>query len=138
MIAINYLTNYLDYLSFKQLFGLLVISLFLHIFNDYFLQGVLAQLKCKDFWEKRGQKYSQDYVVALICHAFSWSFCICLPYLVLTKFNSLLVYLLLLINSIFHVLVDNEKANRKTINLKEDQCLHFIQVFITWSIAICI
>ena len=55
--------------------------IFLHVVDDYYLQGILAQLKQKSWWEKNAPDplYKNDYKVALVTHAFSWTFMIMLP-----------------------------------------------------------
>lgn len=49
---------------------------FCHIVDDYYLQGCLASMKQKKWWqENTPQKlYKYDYIVALIMHSMSWSF----------------------------------------------------------------
>ena len=55
--------------------------IFLHIVDDYYLQGILAQMKQKKFWKEQtpDELYKYDYIWALIMHAFSWTFMIMLP-----------------------------------------------------------
>jgi hypothetical protein len=57
---------------------LLLIMIFLHIVDDYYLQGFLASLKQKRWWEKNApdKLYRKDYIMALLEHAFSWTFMI--------------------------------------------------------------
>jgi hypothetical protein len=33
-----------------------------------------------------------------------------------------------------HSYIDNEKANKKKINLIDDQAMHFAQIVISWSL----
>ena len=40
----------------------------------------------------------------------------------------------IVINTIIHALVDNEKANKFRINLIQDQLIHIVQVVVTWSV----
>ena len=64
--------------------------IFLHIIDDYVLQApCLCDLKQKSFWEKNAPQtmYKNDYIIALIMHAFSWSFMIMLPIAVAKGFN---------------------------------------------------
>ena len=59
---------------------------FCHIVDDYYLQGILASMKQKSWWTKQESyedKYKNDYIVALLMHAFSWSFMILIPFLLL-------------------------------------------------------
>lgn len=59
---------------------LLLGMLFLHLVDDYYLQGWLASAKQKSWWEKNSpdKLYSHDYIMALCEHAFSWTFMIML------------------------------------------------------------
>ena len=47
---------------------LLLGMLFLHIVDDYYLQGFLASAKQKSWWEKNepNKMYSKDYIIALL------------------------------------------------------------------------
>lgn len=61
---------------------ILLFMIMMHIVDDYYLQGILASMKQKSWWKKQPNykdKYSNDYLIALMMHAFSWSFCIMLP-----------------------------------------------------------
>ena len=57
---------------------ILICMIFMHIVDDYYLQGVLASMKQKQWWEKNApdKLYKYDYIVALIMHSFSWTFMI--------------------------------------------------------------
>lgn len=110
---------------------------FFHIVDDYYLQGWLASAKQKSWWEKNApdELYKYDYIMALLCHGFSWSFMINLPiiiYSIITGYHW--SSLLLIVNMIIHVIIDDQKANKKRINLIQDQCIHFIQIAVTWII----
>lgn len=124
-----------------QISSIIFIMLFLHIVDDYYLQGCLANLKQKDWWRKQEgycKLYENDYITALVCHAFSWSFMVNLPWLILTKGDSFIYFISLMINFMIHAVVDNLKANNKIINLQGDQSIHFIQIFITWVVYISV
>ena len=113
---------------------LLLLMIFLHIVDDYYLQGILASIKQKEWWHKTAPEkmYRYDYIVALIMHGFSWAFMIMLPIAVALSFNIswfFLVYFLL--NVFVHALVDDLKANRKKINLWQDQLIHMWQIAVT-------
>ena len=119
----------------------LVAMLFFHIVDDYYLQGILATLKQKDWWTKntRNDLYKYDYIIALAEHAFSWSFMIHIPvfvfcYVTNTFMNMHTMACILFINTIIHAIVDDQKANRHTINLVIDQVIHIMQVVFTWFI----
>jgi hypothetical protein len=116
--------------------------IFCHIIDDYNLQGILASMKQKSWWENNVDDldntiYKHDYIAALLCHAFSWSCMIHLPILVYklyTHNHNLDSYLVcsILGNFILHAIIDNLKANRKTINLILDQMSHIVQIMLTW------
>lgn len=120
---------------------ILLLMLFMHIVDDYYLQGWLASAKQKVWWENNAPKtlYKNDYKMALGCHAFSWTFMIMLP-LVFYVGESNLIWLLIAypFNLVIHCFVDNLKANKLKINLITDQTIHILQVIITWSIYIFI
>lgn len=116
---------------------------FFHIFDDYYLQGILAQMKQKSWWinqKEYNSFYRYDYLVALIMHSFSWSFMIHFPIIVYYYINnvniSIVYFILIIIQTIVHVIVDNAKANTKSINLIIDQSIHIIQIIISYSILV--
>ena len=118
---------------------LLLTMLFCHIVDDYYLQGILASLKQKTWWENQKNykpMYKYDYIVALIMHAFSWSFMVSLPILHLgfTKWIAVAIIL----NTIIHGIVDDLKANKGRINLIVDQSIHIVQIVITWVLLVVI
>lgn len=118
---------------------LLLAMLFLHIIDDYKLQGILASMKQVRWW--RDQKeykelYQYDYIPALIEHSFSWAFMIMLPIAIEMKFDIGWWYLAYMLNTIVHAIVDDLKANKMKINLVVDQSIHVAQICITWLIFI--
>ena len=118
---------------------ILFVMIFAHIVDDYYLQGILASLKQKTWWENQKSykpMYKYDYIVALIMHAFSWSFMISLPilYLGFTKWIAVAIIL----NTIIHGIVDDLKANKGKINLIVDQSIHIVQIVITWVLLVVI
>ena len=120
---------------------LLIGMIFCHIVDDYYLQGWLASAKQKSWWEKNSPDdlYKHDYLVALFMHSFSWTFMIMLPTVIYSLIMGLQFYLwlgLFAINLIVHGFVDNLKANKKKINLVQDQTIHMIQIFITWLLLV--
>lgn len=115
---------------------LLLLMIFAHIADDFYLQGNLAKMKQKVWWEKLFEYkslYKHDYKMALLIHSMSWSIMILIPSMILLPTVS--SYLLLgafIINTIIHYWIDNEKCNKLRINLMVDQTVHLIQVFVTW------
>lgn len=121
-----------------MIYLILICMIFMHVVDDYYLQGILASMKQKSWWEKNAPNplYKHDYIVALAMHAFSWSFMIMLPAVLYMVFNGQLiigwVLAFLFVNIALHALTDHEKANVKTINLIQDQMIHMVQILITW------
>lgn len=119
---------------------LLYVMVFLHIVDDYYLQGILAQMKQKSWWEKNAPDplYKNDYKVALIEHAFSWTFMIMLPITVLMAVNNNILIIpwsiAFVVNWIIHGWVDHLKANVQNCSLVVDQTIHVCQVFATWCL----
>lgn len=116
---------------------ILLSMVFCHIVDDYYLQGILASMKQKAWWQKQESycdKYKHDYIIALIMHAFSWAFMISLP-LIIVGASEILIGIAIVINTIIHAIVDDLKANKKKINLVGDQIIHFFQVLVTWFIV---
>lgn len=120
---------------------LLLTMIFLHIVDDYYLQGWLASAKQKSYWEQNApdELYKHDYIMALFMHSFSWAFMIMVVPSVYTLINttnidnaSLAIVLVFLTNLCVHMVVDNSKANLKKINLVQDQSYHLAQIIITW------
>ena len=115
---------------------LLLSMIFLHIVDDYYLQGILAQMKQKQWWIDNAPKelYKHDYIMALIEHAFSWTFMIHIPlfWVYHSSMNIYLFAILFVSNWIIHAVVDNAKANKLIINLCQDQIIHIIQIIVLW------
>ena len=117
----------------------LLLMLFLHIVDDYYLQGWLASAKQKKYWEENAPEalYKYDYIWALIMHSFSWTFMIMIPIALAMKFQlSCLFVVVFLLNLGIHAITDDSKANRKRINLIVDQLIHVAQIVTTWLIFI--
>lgn len=114
-----------------------LIMILLHIIDDFVLQPIcLSNLKQKSFWEtyvKDDEKYKFDYKVALAIHALSWTIMIHLPLMVIGV-NEYGILLSVIINTIIHAWIDDEKANKLNITLFEDQIMHLIQVGCTWAL----
>ena len=110
--------------------------IFLHIVDDYVLQGILAQMKQKKFWEDNApdEKYKYDYIWALIMHSFSWTFMTMLPLALHGGSVGPLFYFFFVINMLVHGFTDDLKANRFKINLWEDQLIHMAQILITFLV----
>lgn len=117
---------------------ILLAMIFCHIVDDYYLQGWLASAKQKSWWEKNAPEklYRNDYIMALFMHSFSWSFMIMIPiiaYLLIGDIG-LREWLVIpyFVNMAIHCIVDDLKANKRKINLIQDQCIHLVQILATW------
>lgn len=113
---------------------ILLLMIFLHIVDDYCLQGILASMKQKEWWKSQKEYkslYKYDYIVALIMHSFSWTFMVMLP---LISHIGTAFYIVFFANVIIHGVTDNLKANEFKINLVQDQTIHLIQIIVTFII----
>lgn len=118
--------------------------IFLHIVDDYYLQGILAKMKQKKWWNENApdNMYKNDYIVALIMHSFSWTFMIMLPAAATIVFlktglaQSIMYFFCFGFNWLIHAATDNAKANEGSINLIVDQAIHICQIITTWSLVV--
>ena len=119
---------------------ILLLMIFLHILDDFYLQpGILSDLKQKDFWKKNApdKLYRYDYIWALLIHSFSWSFMIMLPIALFNSFAISGAFVgMLVFNMIMHAFVDELKANKRMINLWTDQFCHMVQITATFIIFV--
>lgn len=114
---------------------LLLLMIFCHIVDDYYLQGWLASAKQKKWWEDNAPQklYEYDYLWALLMHSFSWSFMIMLPIFFVSNFQITETMLAFFLWNVFiHAFTDNLKANEYKINLWHDQLIHMCQLCVTW------
>lgn len=112
--------------------------IFLHIVDDFCLQGKLADLKQKSWWKENypDRKYRDDFIMALFIHAFSWCFMIHIPIFMYYGFNvPPIIYLEFALNIIVHAFIDHAKANMRVIALTDDQLFHIIQIVMAFGIA---
>lgn len=113
---------------------IILLMIFCHIVDDYYLQGWLCSAKQKKYWEENApdKMYKFDYIWALIMHSFSWSFMIMLPIAYSLSFAVSVSFLIVfLLNVMVHGVTDDLKANKKKINLWQDQIVHLAQIVIT-------
>lgn len=116
---------------------IILAMIFCHIVDDYYLQGCLASMKQKKWWQENAPQklYKYDYIVALIMHSMSWSFMIMLPIAISVNFNVSTLFAIIFVgNTIIHAVVDDLKANKLKINLIVDQSVHILQIIITYVI----
>ena len=116
-----------------------MLMIFCHIVDDYYLQGWLASAKQKKYWKDNApdRLYKFDYIWALLMHSFSWAFMIMLPIAYVTNFSIPFMFVIVFItNILIHAFVDDLKANRKKINLIQDQTIHLMQIYFTFMILL--
>ena len=135
---------------------ILIAMILLHIIEDFHLQGILATMKQKSWWEhelikthkyteKTWNKYKYDYVISLIVHSLENSIFIVLPIIIdqliytftTNPNNSYFIMWIayILFNTIVHSYIDDLKCNKLKINLITDQLLHFITII--WLFVGC-
>lgn len=111
----------------------IIAMFFFHVVDDYYLQGVLAKMKQKKWWEQNAPNkiYKHDYIVALITHAFSWSAMVHIPavaYRYITDGSVTFSVFIFATSIALHAIIDDMKANKLKINLWQDQIMHFVQI----------
>ena len=128
-------------MNYTTLVIVLLSMVFCHIVDDFYMQGILAKLKQKEWWEQNAPEplYRLDYIVALGVHGMSWSFMILVPFMAwaIANGNDTLGYFLMgafKINAVIHAVTDHLKANKRKINLREDQLIHFAQIAVTFIV----
>lgn len=110
------------------------LCMLLHLIADFSLQGILADMKRKVWWDNHTNsynraKYKNDYQIAMLCHALMWSLVTFFPLaFVVNKyaFSCIVVW-----NAWIHGTIDHFKANALKLNLVEDQTFHVLQIIIT-------
>lgn len=121
-----------------------MLMVFMHIVDDFYLQGILAKLKQKSFWEENAPStlYKYDYIIALAEHAFSWCICIHIPmfavWYMCGGFSLVAFIVNFIAQTVIHAVVDNLKANKLKINLIEDQLIHIVQISFTLALYMVI
>lgn len=118
-------------------FFILLLMIFFHIVDDFYFQSrsFLVNGKQKSWWKENApdEMYKYDYLVALFFHSFSWTFMMMLPLFMRTIILGGTLYPIpFVINLVTHFIVDDLKANRKKLNLIQDQEIHMFQIFLTW------
>ena len=129
---------------------ILFLMLLMHYIEDFHLQGILANMKQKSWWDKqivdfpprKGNKYRKDYVISLIVHSLENAIFVTLPIIIndlyytftVNKDNSLWIAWLfdIWLIAYFHYWIDDSKCNKMKINLIVDQLLHFVIIVFIW------
>ena len=118
---------------------------FMHAVADFNLQGIMASMKQKTWWQKQEgydeEDNGNDYKFPLFWHSLQWSFCIMLPLFIANGLKIDFVGLVFFcLNICCHYLIDDAKANKNCINLVDDQIIHILQIvatFIGYGIWMC-
>lgn len=122
---------------------ILLSMIFLHIIDDFALQGKLGLFKQKSWWKENYPdiKYRDDYLICLFLHAFEWGFMIHIPIIagcfLYKRYNTELFLAIFILNVVLHSLIDHTKANKLKLNLIKDQVLHICQIVISWILYLC-
>lgn len=129
---------------------ILIAMILLHIVEDFHLQGILANMKQKSWWDKqivdfppkKANKYRKDYIISLMVHSLENSIFITLPIIIndlyytftVNKDNTLwFVWVIdIWLNTYYHYLIDDLKCNKMKINLIIDQLLHLVMIVFIW------
>lgn len=125
--------------GFNMVIKIFLLMVLCHIIEDFVLQTVwLSKFKQKETWLKIFGKeelvkngYENDYLCALIIHSASWSIMIMLPLMFMMDGSTYAILFTFVLNTIFHAITDDLKANKKAINLWTDQTIHIVQIMVT-------
>jgi hypothetical protein len=116
---------------------LLMATVLMHLLADYSLQGILASMKQKVWWEKNAPDpmYKNDWIAGLVCHSAMWGLLCAVPsvvacWLLGSWTMGILTLALMIISIVGHCFIDTAKANAHKINLIQDQELHLVQLMI--------
>ena len=85
-------------------------------------------------FEEQFRKYRHDHVAACVCHSLLWTLVTFSPILFLDgRVGNAFAAVCVALNTAFHAVVDDLKANRFRLNLVTDQALHAMQILATWG-----
>ena len=143
---------------------ILIFMILAHIIADWNLQGIMGQMKQRDWWidqtkavlsEGRAEgdmpdwvqspiwkKVRHDYVMVLAIHGLEWSIIMHLPAIIYlwmtgdltTVGQEAVITAVILIQAAVHAWLDNLKANTYQTNLIADQIWHLVQVFVSFNL----
>lgn len=132
----------------------LLMMFLMHIIEDFHMQGILADMKQKSWWNRQIEsielpvstkldKYRKDYIMALAVHGFEWAMFMHIPIIAVHILNGafdihdtfwIAITASVIINASVHAIIDDMKANRMRLNLVQDQICHTMQIIITYII----
>lgn len=119
----------------------LILMLLAHIFADFHLQGILAEMKQEQWWKRQegyNSKNKYDYLAALVIHSAEWTLWMMIPLFLLPHLDLGIFLLLAALNTVVHSLTDNSKANYRDINLVQDQVIHLMQIAFTYAALVLV
>ena len=119
----------------------LILMLLAHIFADFHLQGILADMKQEQWWKQQdgyNSKNKYDYLAALVIHSAEWTLWMMIPLFLLPHLDLGIFLLLAAFNIVVHSLTDNSKANYRDISLVQDQALHLAQIAFTYAALVLV
>lgn len=137
---------------------ILFLMLLMHYIEDFHLQGCLANLKQKKWWEKQMSDndvhshyalehsiYKNDYKMSLFAHSIENALFVMLPLMIDLLISELTTDYLrntwilfvpfIALICVSHYIIDDLKANKMKINLVQDQILHIIFILIVFLLA---
>lgn len=108
---------------------LLTLMLLMHIIEDFHVQGRMADMKQRSFWEPYGEMYGNDHKVVLLLHGFEWAVFVSIPLFLFADVHW--SYFAVMVSmAVCHAMIDDAKCNGRTLNLVEDQTAHVMQVIV--------
>lgn len=111
---------------------IIILMILGHLVSDYTLQGWLANAKQIKWWKDNApdNMYRNDWIAGLACHSLYWSILTFLP-----LYHSDWFAPAVFANAIIHMVVDDLKCNRLSINLCQDQAFHLAQILVTFAMT---
>lgn len=129
--------------------------LFCHCLYDFHIQGILAQMKQKDWWYDQFAKVSQkqperevseiirtyghDFGVALFIHGFEWAVFVAIPLFAYAWLHGLaytIILVMIPVNAVLHAVIDDMKCNKMELNLAQDQLCHMCQIVLMFVLFV--
>ena len=131
---------------------ILFLMLLMHYIEDFHLQGCLANLKQKKWWQEQISNndmsshyalehsiYKNDYKMSLFAHSIENALLVMLPMIIdmlISEFTHCMqnTWILFTPSTILicvsHYLIDDSKANKMKINLVQDQLYHLCVILL--------
>lgn len=126
-----------------------ILMIFFSIIDDFVLQTKLCNFKQKKWWDENYpfEKYEKDYKISLFIHSFEWTCMVFIPLTIyslirsydqLMNMSGFILFLGFFFANIFiHYSIDDMKANKGYLSLKQDFLFHLFQIFLTWIFFLC-